>query len=53
MGSFRTNQKRGEGPPPGSQKGLWRGPTLGRAGHPPGCLVGPLDAPFAYIYPSR
>src|ERR1041384_6056451 len=27
-------------------------PTLGRAGCPPGCPVGPLDAPFAYIYPS-
>ena len=23
-----------------------RGPTLGRAGHPPDCLVGPLDAPL-------
>ena len=23
-----------------------------RVGHPPDCLVGPLDAPFAYIYPS-
>ena len=52
MGSFRNNQKRGSGPPPGSQKGPWRGPTLGRAGHPPGCPGWPLDAPFAYITPS-
>ena len=52
MGSFRNNQRRGAGPPPGSQKGPRRGPTLGRAGCPPGCLVGTLDAPFAYVYPS-
>src|SRR3954468_20976081 len=51
-GSFRKNQRREAGPPPGSQKGPWRGPTLGRAGCPPGCPVGPLDAPFAYIFPS-
>ena len=52
MGSFRNNQERGAGPPPGSQKGPWRGPTLGRAGHPPGCPRWPPDAPFAYITPS-
>ena len=52
MGSFRNNQKRGVRPPPGSQKGPWRGPILGRAGCPPGYPVWPLDAPFAYIYPS-
>ena len=43
-GSFRKNQRREAGPPPGRQKGPWRGPTLGHAGHPPGCPVGPLDA---------
>ena len=51
-GSFRSNQRREAGPPPGSQKGPWRGPILGRAGCPPGYPVWPLDAPFAYIYPS-
>ena len=51
MGSFRNNQTRGAGPPPGSQKGPWRGPTLGRAGHPPGCPVGPLGAPL-HLYLS-
>src|SRR3954462_2103749 len=51
-GTFRSNQERQGGPPPGDQEGPWRGPTLGRARRPPGFLVGPLDAPFAYIYPS-
>ena len=51
MGSFRNNQKRGAGPPPGSQKGPWRGPTLGRAGCPPGCPVWPLDAPLRLYLP--
>src|ERR1041384_3239699 len=50
-GSFRKNQRREGGPPPGSQKGPWRGPTLGRAGHPPGCPVGPLDAPLRLYLP--
>ena len=45
MGSFRNNQKRGAGPPLGSQKGPWRGPTLCCTGCPPGCPVWPLDAP--------
>ena len=44
--------KKGRGAPLGSQEGCWRGPTPGRARDPPECLVGPLDAPFAYIYPS-
>ena len=51
MGSFRNNQKRGAGPPPGSQKGPWRGPTLGRAGCPPGCPVWPLNAPLRLYLP--
>src|ERR1044071_8492617 len=51
MGSFRNNQKWGAGPPPGSQKGPWRGPTLGRAGCPPGCPVWPLDAPLRLYLP--
>src|SRR3954468_18190210 len=34
------------GPPQGHQKGPWRGPTLGRSRHPPGCPVAPLGAPF-------
>src|ERR1041385_1306308 len=50
--SCRNHQEREGGPPPGSQEGRWHGPTLGRARDPPDCLVGPLDAPFAYIYPS-
>ena len=53
MGSFRNNQERGAGPPPGSQKGPWCGPTLGRAGHPPGCPVGPLDTPPSPIFTPR
>src|ERR1043165_9155361 len=51
MGSFRNNQEKGRGPPPGSQKGPWRGPTLGRAGHPPGFPMGPLDAPLRLYLP--
>src|SRR3954463_14167883 len=50
--SFRNHQERGGGPPPGSQEGRWRGPTLGRHRDPPDYPVGPLDAPFSYIYPS-
>ena len=50
-GSLRNHQGRRGGPPQGLQKGPWRGPTLGRARHPPGCPVAPLGAPFAYIYP--
>src|ERR1043165_6675082 len=50
-GTFRKNQKREGGPPPDSQEGWWRGPTLGRAGHPPGCLVGPLDTPLRLYLP--
>ena len=51
MGSFRNNQERGAGPPPGSQKGPWRDPTLGRAGHPPGCPGWPLDVPLRLYNP--
>ena len=50
-GTFRNHQEREGGPPPGSQEGWWRGPTLGRAGHPPGCPVGPLDAPLRLYLP--
>src|ERR1043165_4431201 len=53
-GSFRKNQRREAGPPPGSQKGPWRSPTLGGAA--PGTLLAalwvPSTPPFAYIYPS-
>src|ERR1041384_6437477 len=45
-GSLQNHQGRRGGPPQGLQKGLWRGPTLGRAGHPPGCPVAPLGDPF-------
>ena len=48
-GTFRNNQEREGGPPPGDQEGPWHGPTLGRARRPPGCLVGPLDAPRLYL----
>src|SRR4051812_46196945 len=48
-GSFRNHQGRKGGPPQGLQKGPWRGPTLGLARHPPGCLVAPSVPPFAYI----
>ena len=45
--------KRGElGHHQGARRVPGAAPTLGHAGCPPGCLVGPLDAPFAYIYPS-
>ena len=44
--SFRNHQEREGGPPLGDQDGPWRGPTLGRARRPPGCLVGPLDTPL-------
>src|SRR3954469_20305024 len=50
-GSFRKHQSSEGGPPPGSQEGPWRGPTLGRARRPPGCLVGPLDAPLRLYLP--
>src|SRR3954470_7219136 len=51
-GSLRKHQGRKGGPPPGLQKGPWRGPTLGRARHPLGCLVAPLGAPFG-LYLGR
>src|ERR1043165_1313375 len=44
-GTFRKNQKGEGGPPPGTQEGAWRGPTLGRARGAPGCPMAPLDAP--------
>ena len=34
-GSFLKNQEREGGPPPASQEGSWRGPTLCRARDPP------------------
>src|ERR1041384_1078978 len=49
-GSLRDHQGRRGGPPQGLQKGPWRGPTLGRAGHPPGCPVAPLVPPFGPIF---
>ena len=53
-GSFRNNQGRKGGPPQGLQKGAWRGPALGRTGHPPGCPVPPLGAPFGlYLVPAE
>src|SRR3954464_11626927 len=53
-GSLRKHQGRKGGPPPGLQKGPWHGPTLGRAGHPPGCPVAPLGAPFGlYLVPAE
>src|SRR3954465_2743337 len=53
-GSFRNHQGRKGGPPQGLQKGPWRVPTLGRAGHPPGCPVAPLGAPFGlYLVPAE
>src|SRR3954470_23649880 len=51
-GTFQNHQSMEGGSPPGNQEGAWRGPTLGRARGPPGCPVGPLSPPFAYIYPS-
>src|ERR1041385_2442408 len=39
------------GPPQGLLKGPWRGPTLGRAGHPPGCPVAPWCPLWPYFYP--
>src|SRR3954468_15844290 len=43
--------REGRGAPPGDQKGPWRGPTLGRARGPPGCLVGPPGAPLRLYLP--
>src|SRR3954469_4471216 len=54
LGSLRNHQGRKGGPPQGLQKGPWRDPTLGRAGHPPGCPVAPLSAPFSlYLVPAE
>src|SRR3954463_11700787 len=53
-GRLRKHQGRRGGPPQGLQKGPWRGPTLGRARHPPGCPVAPLGAPFGlYLVPAK
>src|SRR3954465_16066586 len=53
-GSLRNYQGRRGGKPLGFQKGPWRGPTLGRARHPPGCPVAPLGAPFGlYLVPAE
>src|SRR4051812_45265454 len=35
IGSFRKHQRSGGGPPPASQEGTWRGPTLGCTRDPP------------------
>ena len=48
----RVIKKGNRGATTRDQEGPWRGPTLGRARRPPGFLVGPLDTPYAYIYPS-
>src|SRR3954464_9963441 len=54
LGSLRKHQRRKGGPPPGLQKGPWRGPILGRVGHPPGCPMAPLGAPFGlYLVPAE
>src|SRR4051812_9783471 len=50
-GSFRKHQRREGGPPQGLQKGPWRGPTLGRAGEPPGSPVPPLGPPLRLYFP--
>ena len=39
QGTFRNNQERTGGPPPGDQEGPWRGLGWGRASCPPGWLV--------------
>src|SRR3954462_215559 len=51
QGTFRNHQEKEGGPPPGNQEGPWRGPTLGRARRPPGCLVGPLGSPLLLYFP--
>src|SRR3954468_4529720 len=50
-GSFRKNQEGAGGPPPGTQEGAWRGPTLGRARGPPGCPGWPPDSPLRLYLP--
>ena len=52
-GSFPKHQGRKRGPPPGLQKGPWRGSTLGRVGHPPSYPVAPLVPPLALFLPPR
>src|SRR3954464_4956144 len=53
-GSLRKHTGRKGGPPQRLKKGPWRGPTLGRVGHPPGCPVAPLGAPFGlYLVPTE
>ena len=42
-------QRRARGAPPGAQAARWCDLGWGRAGRPPGHLVAPLAAPFAYI----
>src|SRR3954463_12047528 len=49
-GSLQNHQGRRGGPPLGLQKGPWRGPTLGRTEHPPGCPVPPWCPPWPYFY---
>ena len=49
-GRLRNHQGRRQG----LQKGPRRDPTLGRVGHPPGCPVAPLGAPFVlYLVPAE
>src|SRR3954468_19107556 len=42
---LRRCQRGGAGQPGVAQKGVWRGPSPGRAGHPPGWVPHPL-VPF-------
>src|ERR1043165_3976069 len=44
--------KEGRGATTRQPGGLVARPHPGLRGHPLGCPVGPLDAPFTYIYPS-
>ena len=50
-GTFQKNQKGAGGPPPGTQEGAGRGPTLGRARGPPGCPGWPPDSPLRLYLP--
>ena len=50
-GSLWNHQTGTPGPLPATQEGGWRGPTLGRAGHPPGYPRCPPDAPLRLYNP--
>src|ERR1044071_3298368 len=47
-GSFRNNQEREGGPPPGDQEGPWSGPTLGHARRVLAAWWVRSTPPFAY-----